>query len=313
MDYRTLGRTGLEVSKLGFGGSPLGNEFGETDPAECERAVHCAIDLGINYFDVAPYYGRTLAEARLGAALEGRRDKVVLATKCGRYDVNGFDFSAARIRQSIDESLRRLRTDYLDVFLAHDIEFVSETQIVEEAIPTMRALQRNGKARFIGITGLQLNLLRRVAEAVPVDVVLSYCRYNLLIADLDHLLTPFVKEHGIGLINASPLHMGILTAAGPPSWHPAPAEVKGAGRAIVELCEQRGVRASDLALQFSFAHPYVATTLAGMPTVEQVRQNVAAATCAVDEALLAEVRNLVAPYKDRSWPTGLPENYDHAS
>ena len=313
MDYRTLGRTGLEVSKLGFGGSPLGNEFGETDPAECERAVHCAIDLGINYFDVAPYYGRTLAEARLGAALEGRRDKVVLATKCGRYDVNGFDFSAARIRQSIDESLRRLRTDYLDVFLAHDIEFVSETQIVEEAIPTMRALQRNGKARFIGITGLQLNLLRRVAEAVPVDVVLSYCRYNLLIADLDHLLTPFVKEHGIGLINASPLHMGILTAAGPPSWHPAPAEVKEAGRAIVQLCEQRGVRASDLALQFSFAHPYVATTLAGMPTVERVRQNAAAATSAVDEALLAEVRNLVAPYKDRSWPTGLPENYDHAS
>ena len=313
MDYRTLGRTGLEVSKLGFGGSPLGNEFGETDPAECERAVHCAIDLGINYFDVAPYYGRTLAEARLGAALEGRRDKVVLATKCGRYDVNGFDFSAARIRQSIDESLRRLRTDYLDVFLAHDIEFVSETQIVEEAIPTMRALQRDGKARFIGIAGLQLNLLRRVAEAVPVDVVLSYCRYNLLIADLDDLLTPFVKEHGIGLINASPLHMGILTAAGPPSWHPAPAEVKEAGRAIVQLCEQRGVRASDLALQFSFAHPYVATTLAGMPTVERVRQNAAAATSAVDEALLAEVRNLVAPYKDRSWPTGLPENYDHAS
>jgi L-galactose dehydrogenase len=313
MDYRTLGRTGLEVSKLGFGGSPLGNEFGETDPAECERAVHCAIDLGINYFDVAPYYGRTLAETRLGAELEGRRDKVILATKCGRYDVNGFDFSAARIRQSIDESLRRLRTDYLDVFLAHDIEFVSETQIVEEAIPTMRALQRDGKARFIGIAGLQLNLLRRVAEAVPVDVVLSYCCYNLLIADLDHLLTPFVKEHGIGLINASPLHMAILTAAGPPSWHPAPAEVKEAGRAIVKLCEQRGVRASDLALQFSFAHPYVATTLAGMPTVEQVRQNVAAPTCAVDEALLAEVRNLVAPYKDRSWPTGLPENYDHAS
>src|ERR1700727_2763964 len=108
MEYRTLGRTGLEVSKLGFGASPLGNEFGEMDPAEGERAVHCAIDLGINYFDVAPYYGRTLAETRLGAALEGRRDKVVLATKCGRYDIAGFDFREARIKASIDESLRRL-------------------------------------------------------------------------------------------------------------------------------------------------------------------------------------------------------------
>src|SRR5580700_5395102 len=126
MDYATLGRSGLRVSKLGFGASPLGNEFGETDPAEGERAVHCAVDLGINYFDVAPYYGRTLAETWLGAALAGRRDKVVLSTKCGRYDVNQFDFSAARIRASIDESLRRLRTDYLDILLAHDIEFVSE-------------------------------------------------------------------------------------------------------------------------------------------------------------------------------------------
>src|SRR5580704_15341428 len=211
MEYAALGRTGLRVSKLGFGGSPLGDEFGKTDPAEGERAVHCAIDLGINYFDVAPYYGRTLAEKRLGAALAGRRDKVVLATKCGRYDVKGFDFSAARIRSSIDESLQRLRTDYLDVFLAHDIEFVSERQIVEEAIPTMRELQCEGKARFIGITGLQLKMLRRVAEAAPVDAILSYCRYNLLITDMDDVLTPFAERNGIGLINASPLHMGILT------------------------------------------------------------------------------------------------------
>jgi L-galactose dehydrogenase len=307
MEYRTLGRTGLVVSKLGYGGSPLGDEFGAADPLEGERAVHCALDLGINYFDVAPYYGRTLAETRLGAALQGRRDKAILATKCGRYDVAGFDFSAGRIRRSIDESLARLRTDYLDVFLAHDIEFVHERQIVEEAIPTMRDLQREGKARFIGITGLQLNMLRRVAAAAPVDVILSYCRYNLLITDLDDLLTPFVKEHGIGLINASPLHMGILTTSGPPPWHPASPEVKEAGRRIVELCAHR---ASDIALQFAIAHPYVATTLAGMPTVEQVRQNVAAASQPVDEVLLAEVLALADPYKNRSWPSGLPENHD---
>src|SRR5580704_1946610 len=260
MEYGTLGRTGLGVSKLGFGASPLGNEFGETDAAEGERAVHCAVDLGINYFDVAPYYGRTLAETRLGAALVGRRDKVVLATKCGRYDVAKFDFSTARIRRSIDESLERLRTDYLDVFLAHDIEFVNEHQIVDEAIPAMRALQSEGKARFIGITGLQLNMLRKVAQAAPVDAILSYCRYNLLITDMDDLLTPFAEQHGIGLINASPLHMGILTPNGPPPWHPASSEVKEAGRS---LARRYGARLSDLALQFCLAHPYIATTLAG--------------------------------------------------
>jgi L-galactose dehydrogenase len=306
MEYRTLGRTGLRVSKLGFGGSPLGNEFGETDPAEGERAVHCAIDLGINYFDVAPYYGRSLAETRLGVALKGRRDKAVVATKCGRYDMAGFDFSAARIRLSIDESLTRLQTDYLDVFLAHDIEFVEANQIIHEAIPTMRALQREGKARCIGITGLQLNMLRTVAEAVPVDVILSYCRHNLLIADMDDLLTPFAEQHGIGLINASPLCMGILTRNGPPPWHPAPREVKEAGRSIVGLCEQRGVSVSDLALQFCLQHPYVATTLTGMTTVDQVRQNVAAASTPPDADLLSQI----PAQAHRIWPSGLPENQD---
>ena len=305
MDYATLGLTGLRVSKLGFGASPLGNEFGETDPAEGERSVHCAVDLGINYFDVAPYYGRTLAETRLGAALAGRRDKAVISTKCGRYDVHEFDFSAARIRLSIDESLKRLRTDYVDIFLAHDIEFVSETQIVEEAIPTMRALQREGKARFIGVTGLQLKMLRRVADAVPVDVILSYCRHNLLIRDMDDLLTPFVQPRGIGLINASPLCMGLLTAGGAPPWHPASEEVKQRGRRLVDDCQRHGLRASDVALQFCLRHPHVATTLTGMATVEQVRQNAAPTDRARDTWFLLP--------NCRIWPTGLPENQDHAS
>src|SRR5690349_8685566 len=97
MKYRTLGKTGLRVSILGFGAATLGNEYGANDPREGERAVHAAIDLGINHFDVAPYYGRTLGETRLGEALKGRRDKVVLSTKCARYDVAGFDFSGERV------------------------------------------------------------------------------------------------------------------------------------------------------------------------------------------------------------------------
>src|SRR6478609_8407448 len=122
MQYRMLPRSNLQVSVIGFGASPLGNEFQVIDRAEGERAVQCAIDNGINFFDVSPYYGRTLAEQRLGAALPGKRHKVVLATKCGRYDTSYFDFSAARITASVEESLKRLRTDYLDILHAHDIE-----------------------------------------------------------------------------------------------------------------------------------------------------------------------------------------------
>lgn len=287
----------------------MGDEFGPADFGEAVRAVHAAIDLGINFFDVAPYYGRTLAEERLGVALKGRRDNVILATKCGRYDVAGFDFSAGRVRASIEESLRRLRTDYVDVFQAHDIEFGSEAQIVNETVPAMRELQVQGKVRFIGITGLQLKMLRRVADEAPVDTILSYCRYDLLNTDLDRWLTPFVDEQGIGLINASPLHMGMLTAKGPPSWHPANEAVRLAAREMAGNCEH----ISEIALRFSLDHPYAATTLSGMSTVDEVERNVKAAATPVDPDLMATLRRIAAPYENMIWPTGLAENYDYAA
>jgi L-galactose dehydrogenase len=308
---KVLGATGVTVSEIGFGASPLGNEFRQTDPAEGVSAVHAAIDRGINFFDVSPYYGRTLAEERLGIALQGKRQQVILATKCGRYDSECFDFSAARLRASIDESLKRLRTDYVDLWQAHDVEFVDARQIVEEAIPAMREIQRQGKARFVGITGLQLKLMRSIAEQVPVDTVLSYCRYNLLFDDLDQLLTSFAKDRQIGLINASPLHMGILTEHGAPSWHPAPREVQEVGAKIVRACEARGFKIGDVALRFCLDQPYAATTLVGMSTVEHVERNIAAIHCHPPAELMAEIRAIAAPVKNRWWPSGLPENWDY--
>lgn len=312
MNRHPLGATGLEVSPLGFGASPLGNEFGSVDPAECARAVHCAIDLGINFFDTSPYYGRTLSESRLGDALRGRRHQVILSTKCGRYDVSSFDFSASRITASIEESLTRLHTDFVDLWQAHDIEFGDRRQLIEETIPAMRELQRQGKVRFIGITGYQLKMLRAVAEAAPVDTVLSYCRYNLLIDDLDRWLTPFARQHSLGLINASPLHMGLLTDGGGPAWHPAPAPVKRAAALAAEACRARGASVSEIALQFALAHPYVATTLVGMSTIAEVRRNVQAAAGTADPALADEIRAIVAPAFGRTWPSGKVQNEDYA-
>jgi L-galactose dehydrogenase len=136
LEYRQLGQTSLHVSVLSFGASPLGNVFYETDPAEAAAAVRYAIKRGINFFDVSPYYGLTVAETCLGEALEGHRQAVVLATKCGRYGAAEFDFSATRITAEFENSLRRLRTDYVDLLQAHDVEFGNLDQIVEEASGT---------------------------------------------------------------------------------------------------------------------------------------------------------------------------------
>ncbi|HZQ52046.1 MAG TPA: aldo/keto reductase [Bryobacteraceae bacterium] len=295
MEYRVLGKTGLQLSVIGFGASPLGNEFGAVDPKEGERAVHLAIDQGINFFDVSPFYGRTLAEERLGAALAGRRERVVLSTKCGRYDLRQFDFSAARVQTSIEESLRRLQTDFVDLLIAHDIEFGDPEQIIHETIPAMRKLQAEGKTRWVGISGLPLPLLAGVAVRAEVDFVLSYCHYNLLVRDLDRDLTPVLRERGTGLVNASPLHMRVLSEAGPPDWHPASEVVKQAGAKIVALCKEHGVDPAILALRFCLDHPYVSSTLVGMSATAEVNTNLKALDFQPDPALLREIEQIVSP------------------
>ena len=155
MKYRPLGRTGLEVSVLGFGGSSLGNAFREIDDSEGIRTVHVAVDNGINLIDTAPYYGLTKAETVLGKALrEIPREKYLLATKVARYGYKekDFDFSAERVTRSVDESLARLGVDYVDFIQIHDMEFGSIEQIITETIPALREVQAAGKARFVGIT-----------------------------------------------------------------------------------------------------------------------------------------------------------------
>jgi L-galactose dehydrogenase len=310
MDYRKLGRTDLSLSAIGFGTSTLGNAFGNIDPAEGKRAVHQAVDSGINFFDSSPYYGITLAETRLGEALAGRRDRAIVATKCGRYGFDEFDFSAKRVTASIDESLRRLQTDYIDLFQAHDVEFGDVQQIIHETVPALRQLQQQGKARYIGITGYPPKLLRRIAEAVPVDSILSYCHYNLLNTEMDGVLTEFARERGIGLINASGLCMGLLTEQGPPDWHPAPPQVREAGRKAAVFCREQGGDISELALRFSLRHPSVSSTLIGIATTGQVETSLELLQGGPDEALLAQVETILAPVFNYSWPSGRPENQE---
>lgn len=309
MEYRQLGQTPLQVSIVGFGASPLGNVFGEVAPAEANAAIDFAIENGINFFDVSPYYGRTLAEERLGQGLRGKRHNVLLATKCGRYGVDEFDFSRAAITRGLEASLKRLKTDHVDLLQAHDVEFTSADQIVDETLPAMRELQRQGKARHIGITGYSLANLVSIAARAPVDTVLSYCRYNLLVNDMADVLVPFAKPRRIGIINASALHMGVLTGAAPPAWHPAPAHVREAGAKVVELCKRHGTDASELALSYSFANQDISTTLVGMSTRKDVQGSLNALKSNADPELMREVFDVVAPVHNYTWPSGLAANH----
>lgn len=298
--------TGDQLSTLGFGAAPLGGAYGEMTDALATDAVRRALDLGVNVFDTSPYYGDTVSEARLGAALEGGRDDVFLITKCGRYGLDDFDFSADRVTRSIDESLTRLRTDRVDLLLAHDVEFDDPELVLNETLPALARIKEAGKARAIGVSGYPLAALERMAAEFPLDAVLSYCHGDLLDRSLFDTLQPACAARGQAVINASVLHMGVLTADGPPEWHPAPAEVKEAGRAVARLCADRGTSVVDVALRHAAAQEGVSTTLVGVRTAEEVERNVRALErdAAGDAALLAEIEALVAPVLGATWPSG---------
>jgi len=305
-----LGATGLRVSILGYGASPLGGVYGEIDEAEGIRTVRAALDLGVNFIDVAPYYGATAAETVLGKALRGvDRSSYVLATKVGRYGERDFDFSAQRVVRSVDESLARLGCGHIDLIQVHDIEFGDLEQVVEETIPALLRLRETGKVRFIGVTGYPLLPLAYVAGRVPVDTVLSYCRYTLLDRELLRWMLHF-ECRGIGVINASPLAMGLLSEHGAPPWHPAPAQVRAYAAQAAELCRRRGVDIAQLAVRFSVAPPRFATTVVGSASVAELTRNVRWATEPLDEDLLREIEELVSPVLNTAWLSGRPENND---
>jgi len=310
MRYRTLGKTGLEVSVVGFGASTLGNVFGDVSAEDGRKAVRHAIASGVTLFDVSPYYGLTKAEERLGDALAGLREDVVVATKCGRYGEDHFDFSAQTITHECENSLRRLKTDRVDLLQAHDIEFGNIKQVVNETIPAMRRLQEQGKVRFVGVTSYWPGLLARVAELTPVDTILNYCHKNLLMDDMSRELTPFVTRSGVGLMNASPLHMGLLGGQVPPLWHPAPEAVKMAARDIVAICRNFGQEPATVALNACLSDSAITSTFIGMSSVAQVEASCAALNFVPPPDLMSAIQRRIAPVFNTVWASGLEENWD---
>lgn len=308
MVYNELGKTGLRVSNLGFGASSLGGVFRHINEDDAIEAVFAALDGGINYIDVSPYYGHYKAETVLGKALRQlRRDRYVLSTKVGRYGqdgVNTWDYSASRVTQSVYESMERLHVDRIDLILVHDIEFADLQQVVDETLPALVRLRDEHVVDHVGITDLQPENLKWVidhSDEKTVEVVLNFCHYCLN----DHLLLDyldFFEQRGIGVINASPFSMGLLSERGTPDWHPAPDSLKSACARAAAYCEERQYPIDKLAIQYSTSqNPRIATTLFSSANPENVCRNIAYVNEPVDEQLVREVQQIIGNQMGVRW------------
>ncbi|WP_435019905.1 aldo/keto reductase [Tundrisphaera sp. TA3] len=306
MHYQELGRTGLRISRLSLGGSAIGQQHGPVSVAEVDETVRLAIDSGMNFVDTSAYYGEGRSEEILGEVLSGGlRDRVLLGTKAGRLARDVFDFSPAGFRRCFEASLKRLRTDSVDILLAHDIEFAGNLErVFTETADTLHRLKAEGKARFVGMSGLPLAVLREAVERCRLDVVMSYCHYNLQDQTLIGDLLPAADAHGVGVLNGSPLGMGLLTDGGPPAWHPADEEIKAACREAARYCRDRGQDISLLGMQFCVAEARIASTLTGTAKRDELERNLAAIERPIDPELLASVQAILAKVRDRSWPSG---------
>ena len=310
MNTRPLGRTGLQVSMLSFGASSLGGVFHAVDETDAIRAVHTALDLGINYFDVAPAYGGTRSETVLGKALHGiPRDRYYLSTKIGKYTNpekygdDTLDYSRERTRRSIEESAARLGTDYFDIIHIHDIEYEDRRHTewaLNEGFEAVSELKQEGRIGAASFGIYPMDLWQRILTTLPVDAGLVHNHYSLHDTRMLDLL-PLALEKGIGLINASPFGSGLLTERGPACWHPANAEQRAIFKQAAEHCIAQGTNISKLALQFSSQHPDIPTTMFSSASADSVKRNVAWAAKPYDPALVAQVRQILKPITHIDW------------
>jgi aryl-alcohol dehydrogenase-like predicted oxidoreductase len=307
MEYREIGKTGMKVSNLSFGASSLGGVFHSLKEERGIEAVKTAVDNGINFIDVSPYYGHLKAEQVLGKALKQiDRSKYYLSTKVGRYGADGknyWDYSGKRATESVFESMERLNVDYVDIINVHDIEFADLDQVCQETLPALVELREKGVVKHVGITNLTLRHFKYVIDHVPagtVESVVSFCHYCLNDDALSDYLDYF-EEKNVGVINASPFSMGLLTERGAPDWHPAPAPLRDLCRKAADYCKSQGKSIEQLAVRYSVGNPRIATTLFSTTSPENVLRNIECANAPLDEKLLKEVRAILEPRFRDTW------------
>ena len=312
MDYRPFGRTGLQVSALGFGCWEVGGGYGPVEEADFARAVGRALDLGVNCFDTAEGYGHGASERALGQALGNRRDEAIIVTKFGmnyRDMPNLRDSSAARVKASIDKSLAALGTDHVDVYLVH---FPDRNTPFEETMEALADVVRLGKVRFVGLSNFKLDEIETCMKVQRIDVV-QY-GWNMFDRRMEREIFPYCAEQSIGVMAYGSLAYGLLTGTftedadfGTDDWRSRQGKMGsiklfnalfGAEefprnvRAVEELkhvAARHGRSLPQLALAWALANPVVSTALVGCRTVAEVEDNVGAIGWTIPDADLAEI------------------------
>ncbi|MDR3140978.1 MAG: aldo/keto reductase [Tannerellaceae bacterium] len=307
MEYREIGKTGMSVSVISFGASSLGGVFHPLKEETGIEAVYTAVDNGINFIDVSPYYGHLKAETVLGKALKNiKRNRYYLSTKVGRYGkdgVNAWDYSARKAKESVYESMERLHVDSIDLINIHDVEFADLEQVCNETLPALTELRREGVVQHVGITNLNLRHFSYVISHVPagtVESILSFCHYTLNDDSLTDYLDCFESQN-VGVINASPFSMGLLTERGVPDWHPAPEALKRLAVKATAYCKAKGVSIEQLAVSYAVANPRIATTLFSTTNPENVLKTIRYAETPPDRELVKEVQKIFEPGFRDTW------------
>ena len=320
MQSRTLGRDGLEVSAVGLGCMGMSEFYGSGDDAASVAVLHHAIDIGVKFWDTADMYGSGGNERLVGKALEGRRDKVVLATKFAvlRGEDGGFLGVSGRpeyVREACDNSLQRLGVDHIDLYYQHRVD---PAVPIEETVGAMAGLVTAGKVRHLGLSEAGANTLRRASEVHPIAALQS--ELSLWSRDIEAEIMPVCRELGIGVVAYSPLGRGFLSGAikslddlDEDDWRRFmprfQGENFGKNLELVDRVEQlaaaKGCTPAQLALAWVLAQGPDVTPIPGTRSRKRLEENAAAAEITLSEEELAEI-DLVIP-KDMAVGTRYPE------
>jgi len=289
------------LSRLAFGGAPVGNLYSEVDEAEARQAIVHAWTGGIRHFDTAPYYGFGLSETRIGAALAGvPRDSYTLSTKVGRviedaagrrgeadgFAVDGlaarFDYSRGGMRRALEASLRRLRTDRIDILFLHDIGALTHgerhplvlAQALDEALPEMARMREEGLVGAIGIGVNEEAVCLEVMPRFPLDTIMLAGRYTLFEQAASEAVMARAQADGVSVLVAGPYNSGLLGGAEHPGttydYAPATPDVLARAQRFYDVCARTGAEVGAAALQFPLAHPAVSSVVCGLRSIAEV-------------------------------------------
>lgn len=321
MRYRSLGQSGIQASVVAFGAWAIGGwPWGGTDESNAIAAIHKALDLGMNLIDTAPAYGLGLSEEIVGKALQGRRDKAIIATKCGlvwhtdkgtyyftEYDKPVYRYLGPKsIRYEVEQSLKRLRTDYIDLLQTH---WQDPTTPIEDTMGELLRLKDEGKIRAIGVSNVTVEQLEAYCRVGPVDSDQEL--YSMLDRRIEADLLPYCREHNIAVLAYSPLAQGLLTGkVGPEREFPQGDMRRNNLRFSVEnrrhiaamldefrpIADDRGITLTQLVIAWTVAQPGLTHALVGARNPEQVEENAGAGDVELTAEELNVINNAISKY-----------------